>query len=502
MADTFKGIITADGKKRQLPYGSVLETPVADKTLDIEGAFADSKVVGDNFKKTKTETDSLKEDIANLTESIPIEFENNTYVDLSMNVGETVNLTKTSHELFRSAVVDCNGGDIFFINALGGTAPKTFAYLDSDNKLIYKHNYEAENLVVKVTSDTRKVVINDRKTGWAGINYHGYLPRKLSDIQSILDKFVIGGINITSNSILGDADNAELNVKYFLSVPIDNTPETYGSLITIGGDVNYCIQLFGGATSNSLYYRTKWRTWRTWNKVNKEENEYFDFSLIRKFGVVGDSYASGEVYWKNSDNTYSSKDKYSISWGQILARKHGNTCTNYSKGGLSTRTWLTSDKGLSNVLASEPEDIYLLVLGINDYYGLGESYLGSLTDITNHSSYTEYADTFYGNYGKIIEQIKEHAPNCRMIIFTVASNDIVPQMFNEAIENIASHYSIPCIKQSDDVFFASDVYTNMVQGHPRALGYVGMSSAFDRLITKCVNSNYNYFAGMFMNGDD
>lgn len=53
MADTFKGIITADGKKRQLPYGSVLETPVADKTLDIEGAFADSKVVGDNFKKNK-----------------------------------------------------------------------------------------------------------------------------------------------------------------------------------------------------------------------------------------------------------------------------------------------------------------------------------------------------------------------------------------------------------------------------------------------------------------
>lgn len=43
MADTFKGIITADGKKRQLPYRNVLETPVANKTLDIEGAFADAK---------------------------------------------------------------------------------------------------------------------------------------------------------------------------------------------------------------------------------------------------------------------------------------------------------------------------------------------------------------------------------------------------------------------------------------------------------------------------
>ena len=65
MADTFKEIITADGKKRQLPYRNVIETPVSDETLSIQGAFADAKVVGDNFKKTKAETDSLKEDLSN-----------------------------------------------------------------------------------------------------------------------------------------------------------------------------------------------------------------------------------------------------------------------------------------------------------------------------------------------------------------------------------------------------------------------------------------------------
>lgn len=65
MADTFRGIITADGKKRQLSYGSVLEAPVSDETLSIQGGFADAKVVGDNFKKTKAETDSLKEDLNN-----------------------------------------------------------------------------------------------------------------------------------------------------------------------------------------------------------------------------------------------------------------------------------------------------------------------------------------------------------------------------------------------------------------------------------------------------
>lgn len=65
MADTFKGIITADGKKRQLPYSAVWETPVSDETLSIQGAFADSKAVGDKFKEAKTETDSLKEDLSN-----------------------------------------------------------------------------------------------------------------------------------------------------------------------------------------------------------------------------------------------------------------------------------------------------------------------------------------------------------------------------------------------------------------------------------------------------
>ena len=65
MADTFKGIITADGKKRQLPYRNVIETPVSDETLSIQGAFADTKVVGDRFKEVNAETGSLKEDISN-----------------------------------------------------------------------------------------------------------------------------------------------------------------------------------------------------------------------------------------------------------------------------------------------------------------------------------------------------------------------------------------------------------------------------------------------------
>lgn len=60
MADTFKGVITADGKKRQLPYNAVFGTPVSDPTLSLEGAFADSKAVGDKFKEVKEDIGDLK----------------------------------------------------------------------------------------------------------------------------------------------------------------------------------------------------------------------------------------------------------------------------------------------------------------------------------------------------------------------------------------------------------------------------------------------------------
>lgn len=46
-------------------YPGLADKPIADKTLSEEGAFADSKVVGDRFKEVNAETDSLKEDLSN-----------------------------------------------------------------------------------------------------------------------------------------------------------------------------------------------------------------------------------------------------------------------------------------------------------------------------------------------------------------------------------------------------------------------------------------------------
>lgn len=66
MADSILKIRTQDGDK-PIGYPGLADKPVANKTLDIEGAFADAKVVGDKFKEVKAETDSLKKVMGDLS---------------------------------------------------------------------------------------------------------------------------------------------------------------------------------------------------------------------------------------------------------------------------------------------------------------------------------------------------------------------------------------------------------------------------------------------------
>lgn len=222
---------------------------------------------------------------------------------------------------------------------------------------------------------------------------------------------------------------------------------------------------------------------------------YTSLALFSKFGVIGDSYASGELYY-NSDY----HDKYNISWGQILARKLGTTCTNYSRGGLTTRSWLTNAKGLPLILSSPAEDIYYCALGINDVYSLGPEYLGSSSDLKDDYTdipSTDY-DTFYGNYGRIITQVKAYAPHAKIVMFTCAATTGNYPMFNSAIIAIAKYYNIPYIVQAEDPFFQTDVYTMMAGGHPTAIGYSGMAEAFERLLNRCIVENRPYFADAFM----
>lgn len=231
---------------------------------------------------------------------------------------------------------------------------------------------------------------------------------------------------------------------------------------------------------------------------NYEEKIPIDFGFFEKFAVIGDSYASGEIYVADSSQSkgYTVADYYQKSWGQILARKYGATCINLSVGGLTTRTWLTNSHGLAKMLAEKPQELYLCALGINDEISLGASYLGTIEDITNHDSYSDYPDTFYGNYGKIIEQIKDHAPKSKIVLMSMAYlYNATEDSFTAAIKNIANHYNIPFINIKDDAFYAKgSIYkTGQSYNHPTAPLYAGMAQANERLFCRCAVSYYDYF---------
>ena len=236
--------------------------------------------------------------------------------------------------------------------------------------------------------------------------------------------------------------------------------------------------------TNQLYHRIMWGVPGTYGAWKSEGNLIKpSISLFQNIGIVGDSYASGELY---VNGNYI--DHYDISWGQILARKNGIKATNFSRGGLTTRSWLTDEHGLALLNNSDAQNLYIIALGINDF-SLGDSYLGTENDVNTK------ADTFYGNYGKIIAAIQAKAPNAKIILSTMSyDGQGVQHNFNEAIKTIAKHYGLPVIVQVDDPLFTSEFYTShMVGGHPTAPVYSAMANAFQRLIEQSMVDNLDYF---------
>lgn len=153
MTDTFKGIITADGKKRQLPYNAVVKTPVSDETLSIQGAFADAKVVGGKFKKVKAETGSLKEDIGNISNEV-------------YEKEETENIVPSSnYEMIANQVayIDTNNEVKTYENANAYVMHKTV--ISAEKYIVLSQTHGSVNTLLYAICDSRGKVIKSAKMG-------------------------------------------------------------------------------------------------------------------------------------------------------------------------------------------------------------------------------------------------------------------------------------------------------------------------------------------------
>ena len=372
------------------------------------------------------------------------------------------------------------------------------------------------NSVSEMTDTSKQYVLVSSGTVYAYIN-SAWTDTKIKYVGSG-NTILATGINIYNEDSLNqhpeckDLNTIPPNTIYLFSYykGISNLPfdESAGLLLTYsqntaktpGLATTQIFTVVPGRKGGAVAIRSKlldgWSQWAVINDTPQSSNaSVCSISMFQKVGVIGDSYASGQIF---SAQGSSLGTFYNLSWLQCMARRNGFEGINFSEGGLSTKTWLTSSKGLNLLESSEAQQLYILCLGINDRYQstLGLSYLGSESDV--HVGNPELnADSFYGNYARIIEKVKSKAPNAIVLIANIAVNsDKDPEnKFNSAIDYLSKLYNLDLLDIHNDNYFKSDYYTsNMRGGHPTAPNYSAMSVAYQRLIENDMYNNPVYYS--------
>lgn len=302
------------------------------------------------------------------------------------------------------------------------------------------------------------------------------------DLNNIKDEYVIFS-NVANVANLPEDWSAKSNGAILSSKMVDTDSATY-----------YGNQVLINVNTGKIYYRFKWgappvfKNWITLNDIEAPGYAWASMALFEKVGVIGDSYASGEIGTVNSNGNYSYQDHYNISWPQIIARKNGIDVYNYTAGGLTAQSWLnrTDERGATKLAADQAKNLYLINLGINDKIHAADEPLGSSDDIGQD------VNSFYANYSKIVKMIKDHAPKAKIVCLgvTLGGHDA----YDKAISEVANYYGVRFIKTTDYVFFTSSYFGgHMIAGHPTAEVYSGMANAIQHLIEKDMVDNHSYY---------
>lgn len=231
--------------------------------------------------------------------------------------------------------------------------------------------------------------------------------------------------------------------------------------------------------------------------TNAEPLEYISdntgmLDLFLNVGCIGDSLASGECC-SRKDGVVSYHDIYKYSWGQFLARKTGNTYYNFSQGGLRTKTWLNSQYATQCFDGNHNCQAYIIGLGQNDKNN--NVPIGTISDIDDYD-YSLNPDTFIGNYGKIIQKIKEVVPKAKIFILTDYISVMETTGYNQAIRDIAEHFSN--VYLLDLYRYGQATYKKISalvrQGHYSAYGYKLCAMTIASYINHIILSNPEEFA--------
>lgn len=244
--------------------------------------------------------------------------------------------------------------------------------------------------------------------------------------------------------------------------------------------------------NDSLYYLR--------NDINDIRNnkKYNYCKMFHKIAGIGDSLMSGEiVIWNDENQAYDYIDCYNYSWLSNLCRDIGSEAIHYSRGGRTTKTWLNE---YLDVMKSETEkpSAYFIALGTND--SNRDVVLGEESDCGTLN------DTFYGNYSRIIDEIKGFNPDavifCLSLYFVRSDRSV---LFSDAIRRIAelrNCYYVDFLNSHLEYSSNDEIISKYVSGgHFTTLGYIRVGEEILELVNSVIEENavdLRFFSRYFM----
>ena len=164
------------------------------------------------------------------------------------------------------------------------------------------------------------------------------------------------------------------------------------------------------------------------------------FSIFHDFGVISDSLGVGNMEGVNEKTgEYVYQDFFEYSWGKSIERATGCTYHRFGRGGqhLHDNNWFDEWK---EKIVNNPVQCYLINIGFNDFNWLNadSSRYGTINDIK--TDYTQNPNTFYGQYGKMIQLIKSVQPKARVFLCNMEWNNTDNSNINSVIADISNYF--------------------------------------------------------------
>lgn len=264
--------------------------------------------------------------------------ESGKYIKTGVSVGTVVSLTSLTDYSFNYTIIDCNAGDYFYVNTVGGNLARAWAFIDKDNKLLSKSNENVEyHGELKAPTNAKKLIVNTKckefycykgrtlknriaaneteitsiKNNYANINkinmHDVVIPLGIPDNDKTnqmltFPNFVYNGIYYYVQNAEMEYVEYELNTPYYVYAELEDVSEQYGNAtLSIStnsegdGKKPYCqFKVFDGNGVSYIFYC----------------NNVFTLGLGDKFRAIDNKFNGlSNTYLKKTDasNTYLKK---------------------------------------------------------------------------------------------------------------------------------------------------------------------------------------------------